>query len=260
MKKIKLYLAGLIVVLVFTQIAVTSSEVSSFDYMADVNRDGIVDIHDLERLGEAYGSSLALPSETNKTVVAVLSFDKQPPEVENARVAIIDPEVFSPFFGDAVAVQYTNSSGITTFDLGSNRNYTAVAWRGSAYNYANFTTNLLGEASILIMLGEPSLPPTRALPQGWVIVTFLDNETGSVIFEEFMIKAYRLWYSFPEGWLSEAITTLHTYGGVIVLSPELPLNEPYSGYGLRFRRADGLRGSTTYSPDENGCANVVLLC
>jgi len=42
-----------ILVLVYTQIAVTSSDVSSYDPMADVNRDGIVDANDLYRLGQA---------------------------------------------------------------------------------------------------------------------------------------------------------------------------------------------------------------
>ena len=264
MKKIELSLVGLIVVLVFTQIVVTSSDVSSYDFMADVNRDGIVDVNDLAELGEAYGSSLVLPSELGKTVMTVLSFDKQPPEVENARVAIVDPNALDNQRNNPINVTCTNSSGIATFELSSNKNYTAIAWSGSAYNYANFTTNSLGEASVLVLLDEPSLPPIRSLPQGWIVVTFIDNETGSLSEPGtlgILIVDY-LNYSIMGGWATGGHAYQEKrYGAIYVIPPENPANKPHSTYGLyviHMIEDPDLIGYSVYSPDENGCANVIV--
>lgn len=262
MKKIKLYLAGLIVALVFTQIAATTSDVSSFDYMTDVNRDGTVDIHDLNRLGKVYGSSLVLPSEPNKTVVIVLSFDKEPPEEENARAAIVDPDDLDNQRNNPINVTYTNSSGIAAFDLSSNKNYTAIAWSGSAHNYANFTTNSLGEASVAVLLGEPSLPPVRSLPQRWVVLTFIDNETGSLSEPGKLgiVIVHYIFYDYPHGW--SMVAEAHgdkRYGGIYVIPPKDSANEPHSTYGLYVKHFNpDLVGSQVYSPDENGCANVIV--
>jgi len=255
-------MVGLMLVLVFTQLAVTTSSESSYDIMADVNRDRIVDVNDLARLGNAYGSSLVLSSEPNKTVVTVLSFDKEPPEVENSTVAIIDTEAFTEWFGDAIDVEYTNSSGIVAFELDSNKNYTAIAWCGSAYNYANYTTNSFGEASVLILLGEPSLPPIRVLPKGWITITLVNNETGTLHFKGAMAMGIERIVRFDEpehSFISENVAWLITDGGVIVVPPDKPCNEPHSRWGLWLIYPTGeFVGFNVYSPNENGCANVIF--
>lgn len=264
MKKGFAVLLCLFLLLVLVPKAVTNPDDSTYDPMADVNRDGIVDIHDLNRLGEAYGSSLVLPSEPSKTVVTVLSFDKEPPEVENARVAIIDPEVYK----EAVDVKYTNSSGIVTFDLTPNMNYTAIAWSDSAYNYANFTTNSLNEASVMILLGEPSLPPIRSLPKEWIVVTVIDNETGSVFFTaEFCLVAYQMdhvEFDYPPPYTHFVYNYTNKgvfgYIGVMVIPPDWQFNEPHSLWALvHFHSVWGYIGCYgSYSPDANGCANVIV--
>lgn len=251
-----------ILVLVFAQIAITSSDLSSYDVMADVNRDRIVDAEDLARLGNAYGSSLVLPSEPAKTVVTVLSFDRVPPEVENARVAIIDPEMLC----DAENVTYTDSSGIATFELSPSKNYTAIAWSGSAYNYANFTTDSFSEASVPISLGEPSLPPIRSLPQGWIVVTILDNETRLPYYDPNLMGYFRvdrLECTWPVGdiWSWENIFDTFISGGVYVLPINFSnLHEPCSARGITFWDSTTGRpvSSGVYSPNEHGCANVIL--
>ena len=260
MKKIGLCLVGLILALAFTQIVETSFYASSYDFMADVNRDNVVDVNDLARLGKAYGSSLVLPSIPNKTVVTVLSFDKEPPEVENARVAIVDPETLDNQYDNPINVTYTNSSGIATFDLGPDQNYTALTWSGSAYNYANLTTNSLGEASVLILLAEPSLPPVRVLPRGWVVVTVINNQTGSLYVGLCILVVDNIEYNPAENCYARTeVVARACYGGVVVLPPAYPVNNPHSKYGLLFVDQWGYRNCTVYSPDVNGCTNVVLL-
>jgi len=261
MKKHIICLVGLIAILVSTQVALTTSDLSSYDLMADFNRDRIVDADDLARLCNAYGSSLVLPSEPNKTVVTVLSFDKDPPEVENATVAIIDTGVFTEWFGDAVDVKYTNSSGIATFELDCNNNYTTIAWSTSAYNYANFTTNSYGEASVLILLGEPSLPPIRELPKGWIVITLVNNETGILHFKGAMAVEQIVRFDEAEhSFISENVAWLITDGGVIVVPPDKPCNEPHSTWGLWLIYPTGeFVGFSVYSPNENRSANVIFL-
>lgn len=263
MKKIKLCLVGLIIVVVFTQVVVTSSDVPSYDLMADVNRDSVVDVNDLARLGRVYGSSLVLPSIPNKTVVTVLSFDKEPPEVENATIVIFDPELFSEWYGFPIDVQHANSSGIATFELGLNKNYTALAWKGSSYNFANLTTNSLGEASVLILLGEPVLPPIKALPNGWVVVTVLEEGTSALYSEVFGVMFYNLTWNGLGGpvgiWSGEEVLSLASEDSVFVLLSDLRTNKPFSRIGLGcFDEQGRTIGDSVYSPDENGCANVVV--
>lgn len=268
MNKTWLCLAGLILVSSSFQIALSSSDPASYDVMADVNRDRTVDIYDLNRLGRAYGSNLDLPSEPGKVVVTVLSFDKEPPEVENTRVAAVGPELLGNQIENPINVTYTNSSGIATFDLSPSKNYTAIAWSGSAYNSANFTTNPLGEATLLILLRESSVPPIRALPDGWVTVTLLDNETGSLVFgwdispgNDFVMGIYGMQFSQAENrFVSQRIRNLYTIGGVVLIPPSWSFNKPFSKWGLALRDdVNGwFLGSCIYSPDENGCANAIL--
>lgn len=261
MNKTWLCLVGLILVSSTFQIAVSGSNPSSYDVMADINRDRTIDVNDLSRLGRAYGSNLVLASELGKTVVTVLSSEKEPPEVENARVAVFDPELFDEWFGgDARDAKYTNSSGTAIFELDPDRNFTAIAWSGLSYNYANFTTNSLGEASVLVMLGE------SALPKEWVVVTLLDNETGSLFFTgefEFEVSVQRV-TDFQRigdvfGFISEHVAPCFTFGGAFVLPLDPRLNKPHSRMGLVFWDIYGnKRCLGFYSPNDDGCANVVV--
>lgn len=260
MNKTWLCLVGLILVSSYFQIDVTGSDSSSYDIMTDINRDRTIDVNDLNRLGRAYGSNLVLPSEPGKTVVTVLSFDREPPEVENARVAAVDPDLLYHQVENPINVTYTNSSGIATFDLSPSNNYTAIAWSGSAYNYVNFTKNLQGDASVLILLGEPSMPPLHALPQGWIVITFIDNTTGSLYFYEMAMIYYDLeWVGGSSGWSAELVMITYAHGGVFVTPPYSPINQPYSrmGLGVVDRHGD-IAGCSVYSPDKDGCANVVV--
>jgi len=50
-------MVGLILVLVSTQIGVTSSSASSYDHWKDLNDDGIIDVNDLQSLASVYGTS-----------------------------------------------------------------------------------------------------------------------------------------------------------------------------------------------------------
>jgi hypothetical protein len=259
MNKTWLCLVGLILVSSSFQIALSTSDPASYDVMADVNRDRTIDVNDLSRLGRAYGSNLVLPSEPNKVVVTVLSFDKEPAEVENARVAVVDP-AFPSGRWDAIEAGYTNSSGVVVFSLSPNKNYTAIAWSASAYSYMNFTTNAVGESSVLICVGEPTLPPIHSLPPRWIVVTLLDSQTGNVSSELLAILVDRLTWVRPN-WVREEIcsSALELGTGVAVLPVNLAVNEPYS------RRAIWVidpwandRGSAVYSPDEDGCANVIV--
>lgn len=265
MKKSILSSVVLILVLVCMQIAVTSSDVSSYDIMADVNRDGMIDASDLARLGTAYGSRLILPSEPNKTVVTVLSFGEESPEVENARVAIFDLSIVE---WRAIAINSTDSSGVTTFELSASTDYTAVAWsnNGLAYNFANFSTDSTGEACVLILLGEPLLPPIRALPQGWVVITLLQNGTNNLYTPSEWVKVYldKLGWNPNDGWHANLTSGFLTRGAVSKVRPEgLPtnpyVNKPYIGIGVTVRDLElQLLGVSAYSSDMNGCANVIV--
>jgi len=154
MNKIVVFTLSLSLVLLLVPIAMTNPDISSYDPMADVNRDGIVDVNDLSRLGQAYGSA-GLVYQENKTAITV--FNENGP-VDNARVAIVGSLLAT--WPEVLEIGYTNSSGITTFSLNSDTNYISIVWGGKTYeyNYANFTTNSLGEASISIALGYPKLP------------------------------------------------------------------------------------------------------
>jgi hypothetical protein len=154
----------------------------TYNPSADVNHDGTVDIQDLATVGQAYGTNLTLPYQTNKTVITVLSYqngDNSP--VQNAMV-----KVYLTFTGTSLGLSCaTNSSGIAIFDLKANTNYTALVWSSdlSSYNYANFTTNSAGEASEIIWLGNQEDSPNiiQTLPDGWFIALFVNRTTGNLI-------------------------------------------------------------------------------
>lgn len=247
MNKIIGVLVSVLLVSVLLPIATTSPDISTYDPLADVNRDRVVDVDDLYRVGQAYGSSQTLPFQQNKTVVYVYQLESDPPEVEGARVAIIDPAVC----GDAVNVSYTDSSGIASFTLNSNSNYTAIAWSNTTYNYANFTTNEYGEASVIIKIGFPDLP------HDWVVNQIVDSSSGTLVQGTLDIYWFRLVLNPTGGW-----DVLHTsFGstdlGVFVCDPLWGVNE--TGHWVAFVfDSMGYLTETGFSPDENGTANVVI--
>lgn len=192
----KIIALGLVGLFLAVSFAVAEDNIGPYNPIADVNRDGTVDILDLVEVGQAYGSNLTLSSEPNKTVVTVLSFDKEPPEVEKARVAIIDPDVF----WDVVEVKYSNSSGIATFELSSNKNYTAIAWSGSAshnsidgnvtslegVNYVYITTKPNNQQGILYMVNVTAFYGSTKIASGISnmsgIVTLTNVPIGNITF------------------------------------------------------------------------------
>lgn len=247
------------VLLSSTFIGMTTSS-ATYNPVSDVDKDWDVDIFDIVKVAGAYGSKYTFVTpEANETIITVLSLGESPPEVGNARVTVIDP-AFSAGW-DAVVVDYTDLSGIVRFELSPNKNYTAIAWSGSAYNYVNFTTNLLGEASVLILLGEMPTPVIRQLPTGWVVVTLM-NETGFVSpVDEFGLIVQRLELDpLTHNWLyMEEICSGTTSKGVLALRTSLPVNVPHSNRGIFLIDQYGNhRGSCVYTPDENNCANIIL--
>lgn len=260
MKKIVGTLVAVLVVLVLLPQATTSTDDSTYDPLADVNRDRVVDVDDLYRVGQAYGSSQTLPFQQNKTVVYVYQLESDPPEVEGARVAIIDPS----YHYQVVQVGYTNSSGLVNFTLSSNSNYTAIVWSQTTYNYANFTTNEFGEASTGVQLGY------QKLPLNWVTVTFVNKTSGELASwlpgVAIGIIIYEIAYSstYPQGWwiVSEIDAQVFEtfFSGVFILGPRDP------DYPLELGKKCGVwvinafgntLADSVFTPDENGNANLI---
>jgi len=181
----KIVALGLVGLFLAMSLVVAQDNIGSYDRAADVNGDGIVDILDLTQVGQAYGSNYTLGSEVNKTVVTVVSFVKEPPEIQDALV-VINP-------GEYASAAITNSSGVAVFDLLANSSYTAYAWSGGACNNVGFSTNSWGEASVLITLGEPLMPMIRNTPQGKVLLTFRNNVTSAFYLQNqmFWLQIYR---------------------------------------------------------------------
>lgn len=167
---------GLVSLFLAMSLAVAEDNIGPYNRAADVNGDSVVDILDLTAVGQAYGSNYTLASEANRTVVTVLSFAKNPPEIEMAVVAI-PIAYWHPY----PLVSVTNSSGTAVFELSSNTTYTAYAFYDDAYNYANFTTNFRGEASVLVVLGLSSCPVIRNLPPRTLVFAFRDNVTRTYV-------------------------------------------------------------------------------
>jgi len=243
--------------LVFLFLAVSSTaenSIGSYNPIADVNRDGTIDILDLVEVGQAYGSNLTLPTQSNHTVVYVYQLETTPSEVENARVAIIDPE----HSYQAVQVNYTNSCGIVNFTLNPNSNYTAIAWSNTTYNYANFTTNEFGEASVAIQLGYPHLPPN------WVTITLINRTSGALWSVEVIVAiveelVYNLTARVFEPKDGCSIFT-HNFKGVLIVGPwypTVPVTEPGKSYSVLVGAVVFPEATSVYTPDENGTANVV---
>ena len=174
-KFVALCLVGLFLVMSFV---VAEDSIGPYNPIADINKDGVVDIMDLVEVGQAYGSNYTLMHQANKTTVTVLSFENDNfSYVEDALVAIFTPGASEEY----ALYSYTDSSGTAAFQLSPNSTYVAIAWNTTrnAYNYASFTTNLLGEASVAIWLNYyPQSSPIRSIPQGWLVILILDNSTG----------------------------------------------------------------------------------
>jgi hypothetical protein len=171
---------GLVGLFLAMTLVIAEDSIGPYNPIADVNKDGVVDILDLVEVGQAYGSNYTLMHQANKTTVTVLSFENNNYSyIENALVAVF-PQ------GGEGQWNYTDSYGIVAFGLIANSSYVAIAWDStrSNYNYANFTTNSFGEALVTIWLGYyPSSSPIRSIPRGWFVITFLDNTTGKPYME-----------------------------------------------------------------------------
>lgn len=254
MKKAIVVLLSLVIVLVLVPTASTNPDNSTYDPMADVNRDGVIDIYDLARLGKAYGTTQTVPTIPNQTVVYVYQIEKDPAEVENARVAIIDPD----YCYQAVQVNYTNSSGLVNFTLNPNSNYMAIAWSNATYNNANFTTNEYGEASVIIQLGYPHLPAN------WATITIV-NRTTRELWSVPSLGAVvgQLVYNITEDAAKPSwgpSIAFNNFKGVFVVGPwhpTLPMTDPGKSYIVVFGAQVWPEATTVYTPDENGTANVI---
>jgi len=262
---------GLVDLFLVMSFVVAEDSIGQYNPIADVNRDGVVDILDLAEVGQAYGSNYTLIHQANKTTISVLSF-------ENGNFSFVENSLVTVFpQGESQHGQwkYTNSSGMVTFELTANSNYIAIGWSEdrSAYNYANFTTNSLGEASVTIWLDYYSeSSPIRSIPKGWLVMTFLNGTTGEpyttvdVIFswgvgtynttsDQWFMPDYGNWY-FDAGQtgIFAIDTTKYSQN-----HPTCPYTRPNLTFKLKFQYPDP---STTlcYSiihTDEYGGAYVV---
>lgn len=255
MKKEFAVVLSLFLLLVLVPQAVTNPEDSSYDPMSDVNRDKTIDAYDLNRLGKAYGSTQTIPTQPGKTTIYVYQLETDPPQIENARIAIIDPE----YSYRAVQIGYTNSSGITAFTLNPNSNYTAIAWSKTTYNYANFTTNESGEASVTLQLGFSNLPTN------WIVITII-NATSRAFFihDELYVIVEHLVYNWATSSWDRVLGASYFFGtfrGAFAIPHKEGFNETghwvvYGAYGGD--AGDYVPFEAGYSPDESGTANVVI--
>jgi len=214
----------------FLTVLIVTAEDSTEPYnpTADINKDGIVDILDLVEVGQAYGSNYTLMHQINKTTVTVLSHENNNfSYAENALVA-----VFPQIRIMEGQWKYTNSSGTVAFDLGANSSYIAIAWKEdrSTYNYANFTTNSLGEASVAIWLSNyAASSPIRNIPKGWIVITILDNVTGKPYVYEYEPNQYDQLFLYGRSftlifdpnevlvWTSDLTLLSGTYTGILAI-------------------------------------------
>jgi len=189
---VALGLVGLFIVMSFVM---AEDSIGPYNPIADVNRDGKVDILDLVEVGQAYGSNYTLMHQTNKTTVTVLSYENNNfAFVENALVA-----VFPQGGSKDGKWNYTDSSGTITFDLNANSTYIAIGWNNDreSYNYANFTTDSSGEALVVIWLTYyPESSLIRSIPKSWIVITLLDNRTGKPYVPNATVSAHMFAFSF----------------------------------------------------------------
>jgi len=261
---------GLVGLFLAMTLVVAQDSIGPYNPIADVNKDGVVDILDLVEVGQAYGSNYTLAHQTNKTTITVLSFENNTFSfVENALVAVF-PQT------DHMNGQWknTNSSGMVAFDLNANSSYIAITWDNnrSSYNYANFTTNSSAEASVIIWLSYYlQSSPIRSIPRGWVVMTFLDNRTGQPCTDEKVKKALivvegTFTFAYPENftWVYNAQWILGGGGtGIFAIdSSKYHCLYPYIGSNtnvcIMLTYGFALIRYFTYRTDEWGGAYVVV--
>jgi len=83
----KLFVLSLLCLFIAISLAQAQS-IMSYNPSADVNKDEVVDISNLTEVGQAFGSNYSLRTEENRTVVTLLSFARDPPEIEGALVTL----------------------------------------------------------------------------------------------------------------------------------------------------------------------------
>lgn len=177
-------LVGLFLVMSFV---VAEDSIGPYNPTADVNRDGVVDILDLVEVGQLYGSTYAPTTQPNRTSVTVLlhAANLSCVPIANALVVVYFDEFRDSLYGGDGSWGYTDSSGMVNFELSGNTSFVAIAWNDdrSMYNYATFTTNPSGEASVTVWLNHLASPcaqpdPSRTIPKGWIVIIVFDNNTG----------------------------------------------------------------------------------
>jgi len=254
MNKTWLCLVGLILVSSYFQIAVTGSDSSSYDPMADVNRDKTIDVHDLSRLGRAYGSTQTIPTQPGKTTIYVYQLETDPPQIENARVAVFNASNPYPYTLKVVQVSYTDSSGIASFSLNPDTDYTAIVWSETTYNYADFTTNEVGEASVSLHIGFPRLPPN------WVVIT-VRNLTSGELYEDWvdMILLRLLYVESTGDWEAWESYLIPATLGIGICAYDWGIIASNHWVAMAYSHSYGeLLAEAGYTADENGNANVVI--
>lgn len=261
---------GLMCLFIAMSFAIAEDSIGPYNPIADVNRDGRIDILDLVEVGQAYGAEYIPITQPNKTTVTVLSFENNNFSfAENALVA-----VFPQGSGMEGQWKYTNSSGTVAFDLSTNSSYIAIAWDStrSSYNYANFTTNSKGEASMIIWLNYfPEASPIRSIPRGWILMTILDNNTGEpytydtlwVLAKNFTVSvsadppfSWSCWGTYCVGLVDTGLYAVDSsnYG----IGYDIPFTRPNVNVAVTFEREPGGEaGNCTFRTDEYGGAYVV---
>jgi len=257
---------GLVCLFVAVSFVVAEDDIGPYNPSADVNRDGAVDILDLVEVGQAYGSNYTLMHQANKTTVTVLSFENNNfSYVENALVAVF-PQ------GGSMTGQwnYTDSSGITAFDLSANSSYVAIAWSNnrSCYNYANFATNSFGEALVTIWLYyDAESSPIRSIPKGWIVMTFLNRTTGEppTMAKWMLVAAYYIYNSTSDEWIQK-VTYVLAAGKTYIFaidSSKFSQDCPYTKPNVIFKGQCGFSGGPyqwyIIDTDEYGGAYVVYV-
>lgn len=225
---------------------VAQESIGPYNPIADVNKDGKIDILDLVEVGQLYGSTYAPTTQPNRTSVTVLlhAANLSCVPVANALVVVYFNHSFtsSLFEGDGLW-GYTNSSGMVDFELSRNTGFVAIAWNDdrSMYNYATFTTNPSGEASVTVWLNHLASPcaqpdPSRTIPEGWIVIIIFDNNTGrpythateqgrflGLKFKEFALNYNMTLFVGAMWWIAGSYTGVYAFNATL-------LKEQYGGW------------------------------
>jgi len=175
---------GLVCLFLVISFVVAEHSIGPYNPIADVNKDGVVDILDLVEVGQSYGSNYASLMEPNMTTVLVLSYGNNSQVVPVAN-AIVSADLMNRGILGGPHWKCANSTGIVTFDLSPNSSYYIMAWSPdyTEYNYANVTTNSQGEAFATIWLSYLVSPnnspyPIQASPKGKAVVVIVDRNSS----------------------------------------------------------------------------------